>query len=234
MKNTWIVLLFLVSALESLPQERKLTLEGELLFHSRHLWRGMQFGETATAEPSVTIRRGAFSFNVWAAKTRDDSYAEIDLIPSCKINQFEITVLDYYNPIPGEDNTFFNLKDGRNRHSTELALTHHPSAKLPVRMMAATFFFGDKNPNNGHAYYSTYTELGCPVNMAGFQLEPILGLTPHQGYYAGKFAVINTSLQVKRNFIISPALTLPVKFSLVHNPHREKTFVALSAGIGWQ
>lgn len=229
-----LIVFLLVLSLQGLSQTKGKTVEAELLIHSRHLWRGMQFGQTATAEPSVTFRNGRFALNLWAAKTLDDSYAEIDLIPSFQLGNYEITVFDYYNPVPGEDNRFFTLKEGRNRHSTELAVTHHAHRKFPVKMMVATFFFGDKNPDTGHPFYSTYAEMSSPLKWAGIQWEPILGLTPHRGYYADGFEVVNTSMLIGKRFRLGGQMSLPVRFSVVHNPFRGKTFVALAAGICWK
>ena len=230
--KTWLIILILsIPTLHGLSQEQKFTLEAELLFHSRHLWRGMQFGNSPTAEPSVTLGKGRFSFNLWAAKTFDDSYAEIDLIPSFRLNGMEISLMDYYNPVPGTDNHFFNLKDGQHRHSTELVISLERTEKWPVRSLAGVFFFGDQNPDTGKPYYSTYAELACPFRALSLQVEPAVGLTTHKGYYADEFAVINTGIKVKKEFRISQSLTVPLRLSAVHNPYQDKLFFSVAGGI---
>ncbi|WP_423129599.1 hypothetical protein [Gaoshiqia sp. Z1-71] len=231
MKSLFILLLLLVPALHVLSQEQKFTLEAELLFHSRHLWRGMQFGHAPTAEPSVTLGKGRFSFNLWAAKTFDDSYAEIDLIPSFRLNGLEISLMDYYNPVPGTDNHFFNLKDGQHRHSTELVISQEQTEKWPLRCLAGVFFFGDKNPGTGKPYYSTYAELAYPFCSFNLQFEPAVGFTTHEGYYAHQFAIINTGFKIKKEFRISQSLIIPVRFSAIHNPYQDKLFFSVAGGF---
>jgi hypothetical protein len=76
--------------------------DAEVLVQSRHIWRGEKLGTTAAIEPSVTLSAGRFSFNVWASVTTNNSYSEVDLIPAYQFNTFQLTLLNYYNPVPGE------------------------------------------------------------------------------------------------------------------------------------
>ncbi|MDP2890913.1 MAG: hypothetical protein Q8P34_18350, partial [Bacteroidota bacterium] len=70
------LLLFILGSLAASGQ--KLAGEAEILLLSRHIWRGNQLGDAIAVEPSVTISGGRFSFNIWAARTTNNSYSEID------------------------------------------------------------------------------------------------------------------------------------------------------------
>ena len=204
---------------------------GELLIYSQHIWRGMRMGDTQTVEPSVTFSKGSFFLNFWAAKTFNDSYTEIDIIPSFKLGNYQVTLFDYYNPGIGADNNYFSFKEGESCHSAELAVSKNVSSQFPVRLFISSFFFGDKNPATGKPFYSTYAEAVVPFKLLGLTIEPTLGMTTHKGYYADHFAVINTSLAVQGNIALYGKLQMPVKLLLVYNPYRKEKLLSVGTGV---
>lgn len=72
-------------------------------FLSRYVWRGQDGGQTTVAQPSATISKGGFSFNVWgnmplsdfrsvsSDQGRDFTFTEVDY------------TLDYTGDVPGSD-----------------------------------------------------------------------------------------------------------------------------------
>src|SRR5690606_5154471 len=112
-----------------------------------------------------------------------------NIIPSYSFGDFSLTIYDYYNPVNGAYNHYLDFSDSTNRHSTELMGKWEP-ADLPLKLMAATFFYNDKNPLTGKAYFSTYLEAGVPFALGPLQAEVSLGMTPFSGYYAPKTALI--------------------------------------------
>jgi hypothetical protein len=207
--------------------------EGELMFLSRHIWRGEQLGSAVSIEPSVTATSGRFNFNVWAAVTPDNSYSEIDLIPSYQFDYFELSLLDYYNPVGGEKNRYLDFDKAANRHSVEVTLDNYEVEKYRLKWMAGTFILGDKNEDTGKPFYSTYIEFSYPFTLWKIDLEPSMGFTPSKGYYANHFAFVSTSMSFGKEIKIKDALTIPVTLSFIHNPYTSNTFVTFATGIAF-
>jgi hypothetical protein len=93
MPRSCLIFAFLLLTLTVSGQ--KLEWEAEVILQSRHLWRGSQLGDQVAVEPSVTLGAGRFSFNIWASRTTNNSYSEIDLIPSWQFNELSLSLLDY-------------------------------------------------------------------------------------------------------------------------------------------
>lgn len=207
--------------------------QAEIMVKSRHDWRGEVMGTSMAIEPSVTATAGRFSFNVWAALTPDNSYTEVDLIPSYQFNYFTFTILDYYNPVQGEKNQYLNFKEGANRHSVEATIDNYAVEKQKLKYLLATFFLGDKNPDTGKPYYSTYVELSYPFTILGIDAEPFVGITPFRGYYAEKLNVVNTGISFGKELDFKWPFTIPLSLSLVSNPSTKNSFVTFAAGIAF-
>ena len=79
----------------------------DLDFYNRHYWRGFQLGSAPAIEPNITFSNQGFNFSIWAARTINSSYSEIDLIPSYNWGNYTFTLFNYYNPIAGKENTYF-------------------------------------------------------------------------------------------------------------------------------
>lgn len=63
--------------------------DAEIILQSRHIWRGNKLGDVVAIEPSFIISGGRFWFNLWAAVTPNNSYSEIDVIPSYRFVYFK-------------------------------------------------------------------------------------------------------------------------------------------------
>lgn len=207
--------------------------EAEIILQSRHIWRGNKLGNAVAIEPSFTISGGRFSFNLWAARTTNNSYSEIDLIPSYQFNHFSLTLLDYYNPVPGEINQYLNFQEGKNRHSVELNIDNYSIDKQRFKWMAGTFILGDKNEETGKPFYSTYLEFKYPFTFFGIETEPFAGLTPFKGYYADKFAIINTGISFSKEIDLKLPFTFPLSLSFISNPYSKQSFVIFAGGIAF-
>lgn len=231
MRQLILFLTLFLTSLSGISQER--WWEAEVMFLSRHSWRGEIMGTAPAIEPSATARMGNFSFNLWAAFTTDNSYTEIDLIPSYQFKYFALTLLDYYNPVVGEKNSYLDFSKAFNRHSVEATIDNYEVEKQRLKYLVATFFLGDKNVQTGKPYYSTYVELSYPFTVLGLDAEPFVGATPVEGYYADQLAVINTGLSLSKELDFKLPFIVPMTLSLISNPHTSNTFVTFAAGIAF-
>lgn len=231
MPRLFMLFVFLIATI-SVPGQ-KLELEAEVLLQSRHLWRGSQLGDAVAIEPSVTLGSGHFNFNLWAAKTIDNSYSEIDLIAAWQFKKLAVTLLDYYNPVVGEQNQFLHFQKDINRHSLELTLDNYAGEKRRVKWMIGTFLLGDRNELTGRPFYSTYIELKYPFTFLGIEAESFTGLTPFRGYYADQLAVINSGLTFGKEFDFNLPFTFPLSLSFIYNPDSGQRFVIFAGGIAF-
>lgn len=225
----WLVFLFITVTVSGQKPEA----EAEVMLISRHVWRGTQLGNAIAIEPSATVTSGRFSFNLWAALTPNNSYSEIDLIPSYTFNHFTFTVFDYYNPVPEEENQYLNFQEGKNRHSVELSFDNYSIEKQRFKWMIGTFIFGDKNEETGNPFFSTYIELKYPFSVFGIETEPFAGLTPFRGYYADKIAVIDTGISFSKEIDLKLPFTFPLSLSFISNPDSKQSFVIFAGGIAF-
>lgn len=208
-------------------------LEGELMFLNRHAWRGEIFGTSVAVEPSATATAGHFSFNVWAALTLDNSYSELDLIPSYQFRFFKLSLLDYYNPVAGKSNNFWSVKKEFSRHSVEITLDNFDVEKHRFKWLAGTFILGDRDEDSGRPLYSTYVELSYSFNLWELETTPFAGFTPWTGYYAPDFAFVNTGLTLSHELDINSFFTIPLTLSAVYNPSTQNSFVTFGTGIAF-
>lgn len=207
--------------------------EVEILIQSRHAWRGERLGTAPAIEPSVTFAGGRFSFNFWASVTTNNSYSEIDLIPAWQFDDFQLTLLDYFNPVPGENNQYLNFQEGRNRHSLELCIDNYSIEKRRFKWMIGTFILGDKNEETGNPFFSTYVELKYPFTILGIETEPFAGLTPFHGLYADKFAFVNTGISFSKDLDLKLPFSIPLCLSFISNPNSKQSFVIFAGGIAF-
>jgi len=205
--------------------------EAEILIKSRHVWRGTQLGQAFAVEPSLTLRNNRFSLNFWAALTPDNSYSEVDLVPSCQFKHFKLSLFDYYNPMQGVNNQYLNFKEGTSRHSLELSLDNFSVENRRLKWMLGTFVAGDRNKLTGKAMYSTYFEFRYPFTIWMMEAEPFAGITPFQGYYANSFAVINTGISFSKELNLNLPFKVPLSFSYISNPYARKSYFIFSLGV---
>jgi len=205
--------------------------EAEVTLQSRHIWRGSKLGDAPAIEPSVTVSHGNFSFNVWAAKTLNTSYSEVDLIPSYEFGELTLSILDYYVPEIGESNRYLCFKEGKSRHSAEFTLDNYSGEKSRLKWMIGTFAAGDKNEDTGKPFFSTYVEFKYPFGFLGIEAEPFVGLTPFKGYYADKFAFVNSGLLLSKEIRLSPKLACPLNLAYTYNPYTDNHFLTFGFGL---
>ena len=203
----------------------------EILLQSRHVWRGCQLGNAIAIEPSITFACNRFSFNVWAAITLDNSYSEVDLVPSYTFNHFKLSLLNYYNPVQGDVNRYLNFKEGKSRHSLELTLDNYSVEKKRLKWMIGTFLAGDRNKVTGKPLYSTYLEFKYPFTAWVIDVEPFAGITPFRGNYADRFAIINTGISFGKELDLKLPFKVPISLSYIANPYTRKNFIIFGVGV---
>jgi hypothetical protein len=198
---------------------------------SRHLWRGDQLGDAPAIEPEITLTKGNFGISVWGATTFNNSYNEIDFILNYQILPFlNISLYDYYNPVPDAENEFWKYKGDEMRHSLELTADLGKD-DFPLTLLAGVFLYGDKDSIDSGERFSTYIESGFNFRIAQKDFHLFAGFTPFHGYYAGNFSFINIGATFSDSFAITKKIELPVEITFCTNPTTNQTWFIVGIGI---
>ncbi|MEI6900267.1 MAG: hypothetical protein WCL00_10335 [Bacteroidota bacterium] len=220
---------------------------------SRFVWRGTDLGNSPAIQPSITFSWKGFSLGAWGTyaftshsvaindSTRIDAgkYEEFDLYLSYTWKWFTLMIYDYYssNGIdPNGGGNYFDFKNSTTGHTLEGSLLFDGPKKFPVKLMVATFLYGDdKGKDSSGVYgmgtknnYSTYLELGYQFHLqkVDMDLSPFLGASLlGSGCYGSKAGVINLGVTAKKVVPITPKFELPLQLQLITNPVVKSVFL---------
>ena len=229
-----LVLTFLIlSALNSYAEKDNdgHKLDFSLDMYSKHLWRGFANGKQLSIQPAMEYSYSGFSTGAWAAACIDGSYYEFDLYTSYAPGSFVITLYDYFCPVqPLSDNEFFEIEEGKTRHTFDLNVEYSQPDKHPFAILTATMIYGDDlNPETGKNYYSTYIEPSFNTAFYTVEIQIFAGFTPFKSYYASSASFVNTGLAFARSIPITPKFSIEANMKFAYNPDSKKGW--LNVGI---
>lgn len=200
---------------------------------SRYVWRGYDFGESASVQPALAVTSGGFEVGLWGSYAIDDASAnELDLYVSYTAGPVTVGVTDYYfPPSPLFDFDNYDGDDGPGSHFIEpfVALAT-PSG---VGLYAGTFVWNDEA-------YSTYLELNYGDEVAGTEIGVALGSVlaldlPDGGttIYGtdDTFALTNLAFTAGKAIPITDQFELPVFAQYVVNPYTEQGFLVFGVSL---
>lgn len=232
MRQTVFLLILLLSILDLPAQDKPgWQIDFRTDIYSRHLWRGDKLGDAPAIEPETSLTNGKFSFTIWGASTFDGSYEELDLIVGYQVlPSLNLTLFDYYTPVQGEKNEFWNYSGDNLRHTLDLA-AEYTSGKLPFSVLASVFLYGDKDIIEGKEQFSTYIEPAYNFKLAGKDFNLFAGFTPFSGYYADNFAFVNLGFSFNDSFPVGEKLEIPFDITFCTNPHTNEAWFVVGIGI---
>lgn len=174
---------------------------------SRYVWRGTDFGNSASVQPALTYTAGNLEIGAWGSYGLTAAAAganENDLYISYAIGDLGITVTDYYFPEAGEA---FNYKDEDSIHFLEASLSYSIGK---VSLLAAMFFMGDPDD-------SPYVEAGYEL-VSDDDMSATLTVGAGDGMYTVEdgFGVVNVGLTVSKGSMFA---------SYIINPEAETNFL---------
>lgn len=190
---------------------------------SRYLWRGVAFGNTPSLQPVATVRFGGVTAGTWgnydlgkdAANPSEQDFFASYARPA-GAGTVGVSVTDYFYP----GHAFFSEQT----HTMEVAATYTVSAHVPVTLFAARNVYND-------AERSTYLEAAYSTGVGRFTVGAATGfVTGRSAWYAVEaegFTLTHASLSASTPLRFSRTFAVPVRASLVHNPHRNDTWFAL-------
>ncbi len=199
--------------------------------YSRYNWRGLDFGDAASFQPTLSLGIGHFSVGAWGAYSffsgSTPAYNENDLFANYVIEtesngSFTIIYTDYYYPYSGASFFKYNVSFS---HVLEGGLSYSGPEKFPIELAAYYNFKNDPDK-------SAYIQVGYPATLGDITLSFYAGCTPDaSGWYATtKAGFINLGVTATKKVVITEKFSLPVHVAYILNPYAEqnKILVGLS------
>ncbi len=228
-RTALVSLMLLAAAGLALPgaaQAQHFSLGSDLV--SRYIWRGADFGESASVQPALAFSVAGFEIGTWASYsfTSDGAGAnEHDVwvgytVETATAGSFSVGVTDYYFPAPGGAG-FFNFDgNGEGAHWIEPYVSYTGPEAFPVTLFGGMFVHND--PDN-----SVYLEASYPFKVDGVELGFTAGAVAGQSAFYGTegFAFVNLGLSASRAIPITDAFSLPLSVAYILNPDMERSYL---------
>jgi hypothetical protein len=214
-----LVAILLVPMAATFAQSHLLSVSTDL--YSRYVWRGFDFGDSPSIQPSMAFTSGNFEIGVWGAFAtnahgNNPAYRETDLNVAYSIpintGSLSLGVTDYFFPTPTTDYFLFN-----DNHVYEANIGITFAKSFPLSISGNINFAGRLDPQG-----STYIELDYPVSTATLTF----GFIPMKSDYYGlsKAGVVNVGISDTKDIQITDKFSLPLHGSLLVNPYTKKIY----------
>lgn len=186
---------------------------------SRYVWRGTDFGNSPSIQPSLSFSTGNLTIGGWAAMATNGNPAgsEIDFYASYALGAFSLNVTDYTFPEAPTGNYF-----DATSHFVELGVAYDGSGLLPISISTGMFVTNDDD-------YSIFTQLGYAFS----NVELFMGFTPSASalYGTQKAGIISTGLSTSKEVQLSETFGITLKGSVVANPYANNGFLLFGIGL---
>ena len=217
-------LLFGLLALTTTPALAQVS--GGADFVSRYVFRGIDFGESFSVQPTLQYSSDGFTVGSWASYAITAGGAnEHDLYVSYANGPIEVGLTDYFFPVPGggESAEFFNFDSETTGHILEPYLAFSGTQSFPISLYAAINAFASdaSDPDN-----SIYLEAGYGFMVEDVSLGLTVGFVPQESAFYGTTApsFINLGLSASKAVEITDSFSLPLLVQYIINPESERTF----------
>jgi len=215
---------------------------------SRYVWRGRDFGNSPSIQPSIEFSAAGFTVGSWGAfSTNSNNFQEHDIYLSYSfLDMFSIGVTDYFFPtFPldefGYKNKYFDYAEETTNHYIEANLNFSGTESFPISISANVFFYGadakmELDPQfneyvRGDQYYSTYLELGYSGEINETSYDLFLGMTTGDGLYGTTLGVVNLGITAHKEVKITEYYSLPVQASFITNPQDENIYFVFGISL---
>jgi hypothetical protein len=194
---------------------------------SRYIWRGMALSSSPAFQPYISCTLGNFEIGSWSSYTfSTEPLQEADLYLGYSVGNLSISLYDYYLPIEMADTSenYFDWNSSTTRHMLEGGIGWSDIGNLPFSFLLAVIFYGSDKDDTGKNYYSTYFEASYTFDLKGNELNVFAGLSPFEGMYAEKFAVVNLGCSLVKEIKVTDKFSIPLTGKFVINPDARKVF----------
>lgn len=224
--GTFVSMLALASLLLAPNAGAQVSVGADIL--SRYVWRGVDYGNSPSFQPSLALTIGNFKLGTWGAYSFAGSgtpFAEHDIWASFDIptsaGTFSALYTDYYYPSAGLK--YFNFEgEGTGAHTLEVGIAYAGPETVPLTVKA--YFNVHNDPDK-----SAYVELGYPVAVQSVRLNFFVGGSAGKSFWYGteQAAVINVGFTASKSITVTESFSLPVFASFIVNPDLEQSYLAV-------
>ena len=233
LRSMCTVILLLLASLAAGPSvAQTFSLGADIM--SRYIWRGTDFGESASIQPALSFSAGGFEIGAWASYAISPVAADVNendlwagyTVETENAGSFSFGVTDYYFPSPGGTGFFDYSGDGEGAHWIEPYASYTGPDSFPLTLFGAMFVHND--PDN-----SLYLEASLPVKVDGVMLGLTAGAVGGESAFYGTdgFAVVNLGLAATKDLKLNESFALPVSIAYILNPDTERSFLVLGLGF---
>ena len=181
---------------------------------SRYVWRGLDFGESMSVQPGLTLGFGGLEVGAWGSYSISASGAganENDLWATYTYEtasgaSFGVGMTDYYFPSPRAE----GYRDA-DSHTQEVSVAVSGSEAFPVSLYAGMVLDDDK---------PIYFEASVPFMVGDVELGFHAGaVSGESAFYATEgFALVNLGITASKELTITDSFAPPVSVSYIVNP----------------
>lgn len=235
MKNLLYVapMLLTVAALENAAQAQSVSLGADIV--SRYVWRGTDFGESASIQPTLAVSGGGLEIGTWASysvSANGASANEHDIWIGYSLDlgsggSLTIGVTDYYFPSPGGGD-FDNFEgDGEGSHWLEPYVSYSAAGNFPISVFAGIMAHND--PDN-----SLYVEVGLPLDVGGTELGLSLATVAGKSdfYAVESTSIVGLGASASKDLtFVEGGFSLPVSVAYILNPTASRSFLVFGLNI---
>lgn len=203
---------------------------------TKYIWRGQEYGTSPTMFPSLSYSNKGFSIGALGAYNFNDTHQELDLYVSYGFKGLSISVTDYYYPTAvGENDSYFTFNKNTG-HMLEGTISFEHE-RVPVWILASTFFAGADKNLEGKQAWSSYAEIGTHYDfLENNSISVAVGAALNKSFYNNfetGFSIVNIALKYTYNVEFNSGWILPLSTSYVINPQKEKSYLNVSAAISF-
>lgn len=201
-------------------------------FMSSFIWRGSKLSSSPAIQPNMNLNIGNFSIGAWASWQLSDYWHETDLCISYENDFLMLGVIDYFTVSDFYSISFFNYQSGQSAHILEAFVGFPGNDKIPFQIIYSNTFFGDLN-DDGEEYYSGFLELAWLFSLKETDAMLKLGLSPYEGMYADKAAIVETAFCLGKSIKITDGFSINAQSQLVLNPYSQDIFLVFGIGTSF-
>ncbi len=199
---------------------------------SRYVWRGVDFGDAAAIQPSLSFSSGGFTVGAWgsfemspisgAGVNENDLYASYAFETSA--GTFSLSVTDFYFSTGA--NNYFDYGDPGG-HVIEPGISYSG----PISLSASINAYGRDGENE------IWLEASVPFSVEDVDLSLALGGSPNDGAgYYGTDAdtdagITKLSLSASKSLEITESFSLPISASYYVNPYLARSYFIFSLSL---
>ena len=197
---------------------------------SRYVWRGIDFGNSASIQPSLEFSAGKLVIGTWASYAMSPVSAdasEHDLYLSYTAGPISIGVTDYYFPnSKGEAADFFNFENPDGAHVLEPFISFNGVEGFPVTILAAINAYNE-------ADQSIYLNASIAPTVQDVDLSLGAGFSARESewYATGGFSMIDLSIGASKSIPFTNKFKLPVFVQYILNPTAERSYLVFGFSL---